>query len=757
VALDVDEHFEAMFIESQGPGEPDDAPDEVLDLAGTVTEEMPAGGAVGVAWEPPDVDPVPDVDWRATTMQRVLSAIDGPGMLSTIAPLEDELEIARIETVGDLCEFLTDEGGELADISPNPQYRAELCRALEVFRTSQGWDESTQYPAGIPAGWFEIEEDDLAAIAAETASRPSEWKELYRTPRLKKEPPPQPRIKPTRPAATGKKDREAKKVFGEVITAAMSAAAIRATGKTAPAPKAAGPAKKNNRDVPREVVLERLKTALEPKLAKWEKLRASGAVYTTLNRAILAHLGARSGADWSSIHAAGDELKFWATKSGAAAKKKPDLAGHLAVDASREILEIGLPDGPGATPAPGAGKKAPKVAAKHEPTITAAKDEDWKANGKASETRPSVLPPGNGEKPWTLDSLKSAADSLRWKASDKSMFVCDRCNSLYLADVWKKGDPGGGAPGNPRERCPQCDGGFCRTYATEEANIRERVASVGASKKASPATELLGDKSHGFKPVKTVGKVTLAQTAPPGSLNAELARALQLEHPYHGQVWAELHRTGATDAEILAQLKRLWPNAPVFTPAEKKAAPGGYTIQGGKTLGFWHGAKKSTNQEPLLAGPMLAKSVRSLLGIREKNASKQPGAKPRASGAQRRRSAKTASPAAHIDDVPEDPGPEIHEPVVVPEPIGGWNVPAMSTAAADILGKDHRESSRDAALVCCTSCQAMRRRGPGPCSECDAPGFRSYAALRAEVLGAGKRALDEAMASDRARDRGQRG
>ncbi len=53
----------------------------------------------------------------------------------------------------------------------------------------------------------------------------------------------------------------------------------------------------------------------------------------------------------------------------------------------------------------------------------------------------------------------------------------------------------------------------------------------------------------------------------------------------------------------------------------------------------------------------------------------------------------------------------------------------------------HRDSERDARLVVCTNCDGMRRRGNAACPECEGDRYRLYAALRAEVLNAGAKAL----------------
>jgi hypothetical protein len=452
--LDVDEHFEAMFVESQAPAEPDDEPDVVLDLqpgtgTATVTEEMPAGGAVD--------------DWRDTAMGKILAWLPADVMTH----LENDLQEWAIETVGDLCTFLTDEDNELDDIRMFTEERAQFCHAMEAFRKAQGWDESTTYPAGIPGGWFEGDEaQDLAAIAGETRSRAgerpsgdaSEWAGMFSG----KEP-------ATRTPARS------------IDHHPSQPSPSQGEGK-----KSQSTAKRKKKEQSIEVITARLREALAPKLAKWEKLRASGADDATLNREIFAMLGTRAGTDWS---ASVDGQKWWATSSGVDSHKAPTLQGPELCQASRSILEIPPPSAPAQEPAvprpgrvPGGGKKGAKVAPPpagveswcdpHPPKKAATKDGVKPMTGTG---KPRALPDGGV---WTDRSLVEARERLDWRSHREALFVCDKpgCGAMFFSHPGKA------------EPCPECGGRKRHTYNDEELAIRKRepVGARPSDKAAMP-------------------------------------------------------------------------------------------------------------------------------------------------------------------------------------------------------------------------------------------------------------------------------
>jgi hypothetical protein len=698
-------------------------------------------------------------DWRGITIEELLAECDDDTRDVVITLIGrypgDE------PNVGDLVASLSD-GDTLEEVLQDGELDVDAVRAaLIAFRAARGWDDATMYPDGIPAAWIgargDTEDDAVEQEGTEETkgeaddTRKTEWnarlaidrasfdlqtdadKELIyalhsyqgalnRWQALQKVGADDARLKEVignefgssggssghgrqgyringgaNPrfyhGQTVEKPTLAGKPLLDRVRVLMRVSRIDAPKKPATKPTSTP---KDVGEAARDPVRDKLQAALvgNPPWAGWAKLQRDGATDAELKAAIGKRFATCTalGPDWSVK--GGDEPRFWATRGGAANRRPPTLANDSLLSAARELLGIKRVVGAAvkeARPAPAKKTPAPK------------------------KVKMRVAPAAG----WNRAELTAAAKDLVGRVGKTSdLLVCKACETLYHDSL-------------ESVKCPECEHVGAMTYRLKlEALSRPPT-------KPEAAADLLADTSHGFAPVGGFSK----EDALAASMDRELLRALQLDHAHWKGQWEKIQASGATNAEILGAIKKQWPFSPVFTPPVKGSPIGlkaGYTIQGGKATGFWLGARPSLGATPDLHGNDLADAVRRVLDIKP---SATKGKSPRASGAARRAKAKVAASA---------PKPDDH---YVPEPVGKWSIVKMAEAAREILGEDHRESMRDAKLVHCLKCKAMRARDVAECPPCGSKEFVSFAFMRARVLGDGKRAVDKQLAAERQGER----
>jgi hypothetical protein len=455
-----------------------------------------------------------------------------------------------------------------------------------------------------------------------------------------------------------------------------------------PDAKPAGPAKPAEKETERtmgviltEDQIRKLRGALQPNNTAWVKLQQHGATDEELARAIGrrfdagmdAKIGGRQGDNFSVK--GGQNPQVWWTRSGITSKKAADFKGPPLTAASRTILNIKLPS---AAPVPLV--PIPAVDSKRPPP----RDPKFFARDPLS-----VLDlPSSAVGQWTKAGIRTIGELVREYPN--------RYGHRMLIARWDEAIVA------------------LEKYFPAWQTLCDQTAAPAFPRSEA---EILADTSHGF--------AAPARAKATDDIDRELLDALDLDHRIFGPQWKALQDDGATDAVILKQLGSQWPFSFVFT--RKSPDRPGHTVTGGKAPGIWVGVRSEAGMVPTLHSSALAARVRRLLAIAmpAKPEPKRPA----------RGKPKPARPAA-----PQQPKKAAAKKAdlaeFIPEPIGGWSIVKMGEAAGELLGK-HRESQREAALVVCLACKAMRARQTGNCPACDDAALKSYARLKAEILDRG--------------------
>jgi hypothetical protein len=586
-------------------------------------------------------------DWQSATVQELLR--DDPVLAGRVnAVMSDWLDSPT--TVGELIEALVD-GESFEDVFPGLDVD-RLRAVLLAFRRERGWADDVQYPDGIPLAWIE-----RRAVAAAGASGSKDNTKPRAAPKDTAKP------KPANVAGRFCVDDAWIKAQSEEDRAVIEAChSFQGAGE------------------------------------RWRKLQTNGATDAQL-KAALANEWQGGGGRFGpgklgyTMHGGNNPWIRFEPKG----RKQIKLSGKALVFRVRTVLRIDAPQ---------AKKPAQAPVAKSKTTAKPA----IPALGTMSEERFAKLRAALDLKhaSWAKLQKEGATDGEVDHAISRAFERgAKQCKDMMgkQGEGWScKGGLNSGIwwtrSGIDSKKAPDLRGPELRHAVRAAADVGEPKQEKPAAK-PSPVKTTIGGKAKEGSSKKTL--VTLADHAPPGSLNGSLAAALRLDDPMIAEGWKRLQKEGATDATIVAMLKAQWPQDAVFTPPPKGLIGNdGYTIRGGSSIGYWMGARKRLNEPPMLDAKSLPSYIRKLLGIKRPTENAEP--------------AKAIGGKVTI----HKSRPKKIKMCVVPQ--AGWSPSSLKEAVGHLCGT----KGNPAAYVVCQKCETLYQGTEIKCPECGEVGFISY-------------------------------